>query len=126
VAGFVLVVDDDPGFHSLATRILRAAGVKMVATAANAAQALTAADALQPSAVLVDVGLPDRDGVDLARELAARPWRPRVGLTSTDKDAVAGSPGPGEGDALPFVPKEDLPTAPLSRLLIAEWGPVDR
>jgi DNA-binding response OmpR family regulator len=123
VAGFVLVVDDDPRFLSLATRVLRAAGVKVIASAGSAAQALAAADALRPEAVLVDVGLPDRDGVDLALEIAARPWHPRVLLTSSDAYAVEGRGRAGQGVALPFVPKEELPTAPLTHLLT---GRVDR
>jgi DNA-binding response OmpR family regulator len=126
VAGFVLVVDDDPRFLSLANRILRNAGVRMIASADCAAQAVAAADALRPEGVLMDVGLPDRDGLDLARELAARPWHPQVLLTSTDRSAVVGRIGRSERDALPFVPKEELPTAPLALLLMAGWGTMDR
>jgi two-component system nitrate/nitrite response regulator NarL len=69
---------------------------------------------LRPDAVLVDVGLPDRSGIDLARELVALPWQPRVVLTSTDRDAMSGSPQNGTP---PFVPKEELPNAPLLQLL---------
>jgi DNA-binding NarL/FixJ family response regulator len=67
--------------------------------------------------VLVDVGLPDRDGIELARELAALPWAPRVVLTSTDRDAVS---GPRADGLPPFVPKEDLPGVSLYRLLVAD------
>jgi hypothetical protein len=35
---------------------------------------------------LVDAELPDGDGITLARELAALPWRPRIVLTSIDRD----------------------------------------
>jgi response regulator of citrate/malate metabolism len=75
--------------------------------------ARAAALALKPGALLVDVGLPDGDGADLAHELASMAWRPRVVLTSTDRDAV----GLGDGNSLVFVAKADLPTAPLERLL---------
>jgi two-component system nitrate/nitrite response regulator NarL len=108
----VLVVDDDPSFLSLARRVLEEAGVNVAATEETAATGLATAHTLKPDGVLVDVGLPDRDGVDLARELAALPWGPRVVLTSTDRDAVR-----EHSDGLPpFVPKEDLPGAPLHRL----------
>jgi CheY-like chemotaxis protein len=117
MAGKVLIVDDDPAFRSLAERILTDAGVYVAASAEDAATALTAAHALKPDAVLVDVGLPDRDGIDLARELVALPWRPRVLLTSTDRDAV---PGPGRDGTPPFVPKEELPNAPLRQLLLGD------
>jgi DNA-binding NarL/FixJ family response regulator len=119
MAATVLLVDDDPAFRSLATRILADIGVEVVGIAQDAAAAIAAANALRPDAALVDVGLPDRDGVDLAHELAALPWRPRVVLTSTDTDAAAFIEARGKGEALPFVPKEDLATAPLRRLLTA-------
>jgi two-component system nitrate/nitrite response regulator NarL len=109
----VLVVDDDPSFLSLATRILEEADVTVAGTAPTAAAGLASAHALKPDAMLVDVGLPDRDGIELGRELAALPWAPRVVLTSTDRDAV----GRSHVDGIPpFVPKEDLPGAPLQQL----------
>jgi CheY-like chemotaxis protein len=113
----VLVVDDDPSFVALARRILEDAGITVAATEGTAAAALATAHALKPDAVLVDVGLPDRDGIELARELVALPWRPRVVLTSTDPDAIK---GPGADGLPPFVPKENLPGAPLYRLLVGD------
>jgi DNA-binding NarL/FixJ family response regulator len=125
MARSVLVVDDDPSFLSLAGRILARAGLDVVGTAQDAAAAIAAANALHPQATLVDIGLPGRDGIDLGRELAALPWAPRVVLTSTDPDAMTGVGGAGAGGAdticeLPFVAKEDLPAAPLRRLLASD------
>lgn len=120
VTASVLLVDDDLTFRSLAKRILKSLGFEVVATAHDAAAAIAAAKALRPGAALVDVGLPDRDGVDLARELAALPWHPRVVLTSTDWDTAAATEAAGEAGALPFIPKEELATAPLRQLLSAE------
>ncbi len=113
----VLVVDDDPNFSSLAARILDRAGLEVVGTAADAAAAMVAAWALKPGAALVDIGLPDRDGFDLAQELAALPWRPQVVLTSTDRDAAPHFGSASADDGLPFIPKEELAAAPLRRLL---------
>jgi DNA-binding NarL/FixJ family response regulator len=56
----------------------------VVGEADSVAAAREAAARLEPSAVLLDVELPDEDGITLARELAALPWRPRVVLTSID------------------------------------------
>jgi CheY-like chemotaxis protein len=106
----VLLVDDDPGFLSVAARLMEAIGLSVAATAEDAASALSAAHAHRPDAALVDIGLPDRDGGDLARDLLALPWAPRIVLTSTDPDAR----GP---DGVPFVPKDKLPNAPLRRML---------
>jgi CheY-like chemotaxis protein len=114
----LLVVDDDPGFLSLATRVLESIGGQVVATAEDVPEAIEAANATRPEAALVDVGLPDREGIDLAYELAALPWRPRVVLTSTDADAVLGIDGPDGRPKLPFVPKEDLANATLGALLM--------
>jgi DNA-binding response OmpR family regulator len=113
----VLVVDDDPNFSSLAARILHRAGLEVVGTAVDAATAVAAAWSLKPDAALVDVGLPDRDGFDLAQELAALPWRPQVVLISSDRDAVPRISSEDAEDGLPFIPKEELAAAPLLRLL---------
>jgi CheY-like chemotaxis protein len=120
VVSAVLVVDDDPAFLTLAARVLEEAGVEVVLTAADAAAAISEADAKCPDAVLVDVGLPDREGIDLARELAELPWRPRVVLTSTDGDAPRAIDLRDGASALPFIPKEELASERLRRLLVGE------
>jgi CheY-like chemotaxis protein len=119
VAGPILIVDDDPPFLSLAARILRDLGIADIVTAEDAATAIRAANATRPDAALVDVGLPDRNGIDLAHELARLPWQPRVVLTSTDRDAINAIASDGR-TPLPFVPKDDLATAPLRRMLTSE------
>jgi DNA-binding response OmpR family regulator len=112
MTGSVLIVDDDPRFRRLAKRILARAGFTVFAEAADARAAVIAANASKPDGILVDVGLPDRDGLDLGRELLALRWHPCILLTSSDPDAVD-----GRGDGLPFLPKEDLLNAPLQALL---------
>jgi DNA-binding NarL/FixJ family response regulator len=115
----VLIVDDDPGFLSLATRVLTEAGFEVVATAQDAAGAVGAARATEPAAMLVDVGLPDSAGVELAYELAALPWRPRVVLTSTDSDAGFAFEAPDGRSKLSFIPKDELANGRLQRLLMS-------
>jgi CheY-like chemotaxis protein len=112
----VLVVDDDAAFRTLAARLLRASGLTVIAEADSIDAALRAAERDEPSAVLIDVGLPDGDGLDLARRLAALPWRPRILLTSVDADVVDAD-GLRLSGALAFVHKAALPDAPLARLL---------
>jgi CheY-like chemotaxis protein len=60
--------------------------------------------------------LPDGDGITLARELAALPWRPRIVLTSIDGEITTDEAARSAG-ARAFVTKADLPNAPLARLL---------
>lgn len=104
----VLIVDDDPAFLGLVARILSDIGVESVRTAPDASQALLVVEHDRPDAVLVDIGLPDRDGTDLAYELSALPWRPRVVLTSSDSEAfLAIEPRDGHR-RLPFIAKVEL------------------
>jgi len=114
----VIVVDDDPVFRGLARRILTACGLEVVGEASTVKDALAMAEALEPDALLVDVGLPDGNGIDLAQQLTALPWRPRVVLTSSDPDAANPEDVRRVG-ARGFVPKDELPNAPLQELLDA-------
>jgi DNA-binding NarL/FixJ family response regulator len=102
----------------MARRMLIAIGLDVVGEAGTVEAAAVAALDLRPAAILVDVGLPDGDGVTLAGELANLPWRPLVLLTSTDPQAATASDVQACG-ATGFVPKEDLPDVPLRQLLVA-------
>jgi CheY-like chemotaxis protein len=115
----VLVVDDDPEFRKLAGRLLAASGLTVVGEADTVAAARAATTRLEPPAILIDVELPDGDGVTLARELAALPWRPRIVLTSIDRDITTTDEARAAG-ARAFVNKADLPNAPLAQLLGGE------
>jgi DNA-binding NarL/FixJ family response regulator len=116
MATSVLIVDDDASFRALAARLLKAARLEVVGQADTAAAAISAARDLEPDAALVDVGLPDRDGLALARELVALPFRPRVLLTSVDADA-AGAEDIRRSGAAGFVHKAALPNAALDHIL---------
>jgi CheY-like chemotaxis protein len=117
VSRSVLIVDDDPEFLALAGRIVSELGVYVVATAADAAEALAFALNSRPDAALVDVGLPDRDGIDLAYRLSEMPWKPRVVLTSSDTDAVLAIEARQGARRLPFIAKEELAGDALRRVL---------
>jgi two-component system KDP operon response regulator KdpE len=69
----ILVVDDEPQILRALETNLRGAGYE-VDTAATAAEARTAAAVRSPDAVILDLVLPDGNGVDLCREL--RRWTP--------------------------------------------------
>lgn len=103
----VLLIDDDANFRSLAREVLGASGLAVVGEAGTAADGAVVAAALRPDAILLDVGLPDRDGVALAVELSALPWNPRVLLTSADPDATTSADAVQHG-ACGFVRKHDL------------------
>ena len=115
----VLIVDDDPAFRALASRIVAGLGFAVAGEAGTVAAAVAAAASLQPEAALVDFGLPDGDGVTLAAELTALPWRPRVVLTSSDPDSVSSAMAEQAG-AVGFLAKSELTDGPLRRMLTGE------
>ena len=65
----VLIVDDHEPFRAVARQLLEAAGYVVSGEAADGAEALAAAAAEAPDAVLLDVQLPDRDGFSVATAL---------------------------------------------------------
>lgn len=117
----VLIVDDDVSFIRAATELLRDRGYSVVGHANSGEEAVARAAELEPDAILLDVHLPDRDGVDLAVELSRREQSPIVLLTSTDGRAV-------DDDlvrscaAAGFVAKTNLPTADLDAYFKAHAG----
>ncbi len=66
----ILVVDDELGIRDLLSEILNDEG-HAVELAENAAQARAARNASRPDLVLLDIWMPDTDGVSLLKEWAA-------------------------------------------------------
>jgi DNA-binding NarL/FixJ family response regulator len=112
----VLLVDDDSTFRGLVRIMLSASGFVVVGEADTVASALVAVRELRPDSALVDVELPDGDGITLAGRLTALADGPRVVLTSTDVDA-ADPEDVARSGAAGFVPKADLPSVALEGLL---------
>ena len=69
-SGLVLVVDDEPDIRTTVKEILEDEGYQ-VAVAENAAAAREARRQLRPDVVLLDIWMPDLDGISLLREWAA-------------------------------------------------------
>jgi DNA-binding NarL/FixJ family response regulator len=65
-----LLVDDSDAFLTAATIVLEREGMTVVGVAANSAEAIRQARALRPDVILVDIGLGNESGFDLARLLA--------------------------------------------------------
>jgi CheY-like chemotaxis protein len=120
VAVSVIVVDNDPDFLALAMRICDGLGLEVAATAPDAASAINAAKETKPQAALVDIELPDRDGIELGAELATMPWHPQVVLTSTSGDAYSPVETSKSGVEMPFIPKAELAGDRLRDLLVGE------
>jgi CheY-like chemotaxis protein len=102
----ILIVDDDQRFRGIARRLLESEGFHVVGEAEDGQAALAAARELEPDVVLLDVQLPDLDGLEVAERLAGE-GGPAVVLTSTRDEADFG-PQVRESGARGFVPKDEL------------------
>ena len=67
----ILVAEDDFDTREVLARLLRLSG-HVVHTATTAAEALALADAHKCDLLISDIGLPDRSGIELMRELRER------------------------------------------------------
>jgi CheY-like chemotaxis protein len=65
-----LLVDDSDAFLETASLLLEREGLTVAGVASSIAEALQQARALRPDLILVDIGLGDESGFDLARLLA--------------------------------------------------------
>nr|WP_211210901.1 response regulator transcription factor [Sporichthya polymorpha] len=94
----VLVVDDEPSLTDLLSMALRYEGWE-IRTAGDGATAMKAAREFRPDAVVLDVMLPDVDGLELLRRLRAdTPDIPVLFLTARDavEDRIAGLTAGGD------------------------------
>jgi CheY-like chemotaxis protein len=111
----VLVVEDDVDFRRLVARMLEDWGHAVV-QAGDVSEALARADEFRPDTVVTDVGLPDGNGFDLAQQLVALPWIPRVIVISSDDDA-GNSAAARRAGAVGFLCKDALFRVSIRRLL---------
>ena len=88
-APLVLVVEDSDAIRTAFTILLEESGYA-VAAAANGAEALRLAEGRAPDLVLLDLGLPDMPGLDVARRLKASTATARVPIVAlTGRDEAA-------------------------------------
>jgi DNA-binding response OmpR family regulator len=81
----ILVVDDEPKIAALARDYLEHAGFRVV-TVADGRSALDAVDRMQPDLVVLDLGLPEVDGLDVTRVIRRDSTLPIVMLTARDDE----------------------------------------
>jgi len=109
----VLVVDDEaPARERLVRLVGEIAGARVVAEAANGREALARAEELKPDVVLLDVRMPEMDGIEAARHLALLPVAPAVVFTTAyDEYALAAFEAQAIGYLLKPVKRDKLEAA---------------
>lgn len=104
----VLLVEDERKLRELVRAYLERAGLTVLSTASGAEAIMLAASAA-PDLVVLDLGLPDVPGEEVARELRAAGPVPILMLTarSTEEDRIAGLEiGADDYVTKPFSPRE--------------------
>lgn len=89
----ILLVEDDPLLRHAFRLLLEDAGYE-VHEAGTAAQALDEAFARKPALILLDLGLPDRPGLEVARHITSQPEMAGIRVV-----ALTGRVGARERDA---------------------------
>jgi DNA-binding NarL/FixJ family response regulator len=112
----VVIVDDHARFRTTARRALERDGWTVIGEAADGASALRTAQALEPDVVLLDVGLPDMSGLEVARRLRDAAPHLAVVVVSTRDSADYRELALTNG-ARGFLPKADLTGKALAALL---------
>lgn len=83
----ILVVEDDPSLNAALTATLKAAGYRPV-PARTAAEGMRWFAHYAPDLVLLDLGLPDRDGLSVIQEIRARGVTPILVLSARDAESM--------------------------------------
>jgi DNA-binding response OmpR family regulator len=104
----ILVIEDEMKIARLVRDYLQVAGFEVI-VAAEGGAALASARGSKPDLVVLDLGLPGRDGLDVARELRTSSNVPIIILTARgeESDRIVGLElGADDYVVKPFSPKE--------------------
>jgi DNA-binding response OmpR family regulator len=82
----ILLIEDDPALASGVTEGLRHAGFEVLAVGTGAEGLELATSSTPPDLVLLDLGLPDRDGYDICREIRATSQVPIIVISARDDE----------------------------------------
>jgi two-component system alkaline phosphatase synthesis response regulator PhoP len=104
----ILVVDDEPKIVKLAQDYLQQAGFRFV-SAGDGTTAIAAARHERPDLIVLDLNLPDRDGIDVCRVLRRDSDVPIIMLTARDAETdrlIGLEIGADDYITKPFSPRE--------------------
>ena len=113
----ILVVEDDASVRNLITTTLKSNDYRYI-TAPNGASAILSASSQQPDIVLLDLGLPDLDGVEIIRRIRSWSDMPIIVISarSEDSDKVSAL----DAGADDYLTKPFSVTEMLARLRVAQ------
>ena len=113
----ILVVEDDASVRNLITTTLKSNDYRYI-TAPNGASAILSASSQQPDIVLLDLGLPDLDGVEIIRRIRSWSVMPIIVISarSEDTDKVSAL----DAGADDYLTKPFSVTEMLARLRVAQ------
>lgn len=122
----ILVVEDDTSVRNLITTTLKAHGYRYQ-TAANGQTAILEASSHNPDIVLLDLGLPDMDGVEIIRKIRSWSNMPIIVISARSEDTdkiVALDAGADDYLTKPFSVEELLARLRVTqrRLAIMQGG----
>lgn len=113
----VLIVDDHPGYRAAARTVLEVDGFEVVGEAATGLEGVSEAARLRPHIVLLDIGLPDIDGVEVAHRItAAADGKPPAVVLISSRDGAGCETIFADCGARGFIPKADLTGEAISKL----------
>ena len=124
----VLVVEEDAGVRELLEEVLTGEGYQVAVATAGVA-ALAALEACPPDAIVLDLMLPDVDGLELAREYRSRPGphAPIVALTTQADERQLQDGGEAVAETLVHMPFDlDVLLDALRRAASSTAGAVQR
>jgi DNA-binding NarL/FixJ family response regulator len=113
----ILIVDDSPSYRHAARALLEAEGFEVVGESTTGGDALADWERLRPDVVLLDIGLPDIDGIAVAERLTARPGGPAVVLVSS-RDGTGFEQVFRRCGARGFIPKAELSGEAITALAV--------
>ena len=113
----VLIVDDHAAFRASARALLQAEGFDVIGEATDGAEAVEAVAALRPQIVLLDIQLPDLDGLRWPSSSPRRRTPPPAVVLISSRDAAAYGPRLQATPPRGFIPKSGLSGEALATLV---------
>ncbi|MEB3766805.1 LytTR family DNA-binding domain-containing protein [Acinetobacter sp. MD2] len=108
----ILICDDEPLAIARLSRLVTQLGHEVVATAENGAAVQALVEQLQPDVILLDIQMPELDGLTCAKNLAHLAFKPAIIFcTAFDQHALAAFQAQAQAYLLKPIAKQDLEQA---------------